>query len=434
MRGLIGLTFVLTGAAAAFYGFYPESADRRAVFQHAVAMFSGEPETPAALAAELPLVVVDPQRRAFSPQAPLFQQVPRGGLGSAETPQPNAAAASRATRESLAGATAHMSAPMSVASNSVPAADAVTTVDTATLPNPAVAETKPAPAATPNAPLASASSDSDSGKRDLTRSLQKELKRVGCYDGEITGTWTTASRRAMKSFTDRVNATLPVEEPDYILLTMVQGHGAEACGANCPNGQVLAKDGKCLPRAIVAKAEKKTPPRPAVRKVDTPQSPSVAAAKSPEVGRAIELWAKVTPPTTGSLAAKPSVSDGWTTAVIAAPAAAALAPVTQPAPALAPLPGRMAIGGPVAVPSRPVVEASVSAVETPAPSIPKAAVARRRIPQHVVNDDRPRPRRARSYDSDGSGYAPKPVRTTSKASRVRAMHYNLFSRPDRTTN
>ncbi|HSR80644.1 MAG TPA: putative peptidoglycan binding domain-containing protein, partial [Hyphomicrobiaceae bacterium] len=56
----------------------------------------------------------------------------------------------------------------------------------------------------------------------LARELQKELRRVGCYEGELNGVWTPATRRAMKTFTDRVNATLPVDEPDAVLFAMVQ--------------------------------------------------------------------------------------------------------------------------------------------------------------------------------------------------------------------
>src|SRR5712671_908557 len=55
----------------------------------------------------------------------------------------------------------------------------------------------------------------------LARELQKELRRVGCYDGELNGAWTPSTRRAMKAFTDRVNATLPIEEPDGVLFAMV---------------------------------------------------------------------------------------------------------------------------------------------------------------------------------------------------------------------
>ena len=65
----------------------------------------------------------------------------------------------------------------------------------------------------------------------LARQLQSELKRVGCYDGEISGVWTPRTRTAMKAFTDRVNATLPVHKPDQILLALVQNHHGVACSA-----------------------------------------------------------------------------------------------------------------------------------------------------------------------------------------------------------
>ena len=55
-------------------------------------------------------------------------------------------------------------------------------------------------------------------RASLARALQRELQRVGCYDGEINGNWSTSTRMAMKAFTDRVNASLPTDAPDYILL------------------------------------------------------------------------------------------------------------------------------------------------------------------------------------------------------------------------
>ena len=94
-------------------------------------------------------------------------------------------------------------------------------------------------------------------RASLARDLQLELRRVGCYGGELNGVWTPASRKAMKAFTDRVNATLPVEEPDDILLALVQAHQGEACGKPCPAGQGLSEDGRCLPGAILAQAAKK---------------------------------------------------------------------------------------------------------------------------------------------------------------------------------
>jgi hypothetical protein len=91
----------------------------------------------------------------------------------------------------------------------------------------------------------------------LTREIQRHLKRVGCYAGDVSGVWTPTVRRAMKAFTDRVNATLPIEEPDYILLAMVQNHQGKACGQGCPAGENAAEDGRCLPKAIIALGAKK---------------------------------------------------------------------------------------------------------------------------------------------------------------------------------
>ena len=47
----------------------------------------------------------------------------------------------------------------------------------------------------------------------LARELQKELSRVGCYDGEVTGAWLPATRRAMMAFIERMNASLPTSSP-----------------------------------------------------------------------------------------------------------------------------------------------------------------------------------------------------------------------------
>jgi hypothetical protein len=85
----------------------------------------------------------------------------------------------------------------------------------------------------------------------LAQQLQRELARVGCYEGAPSGVWTPAARKAMKAFVDRINATLPTEEPDYILLTLVRGSPDRVCGASCPQGQRLS-DGRCMPNGVMA--------------------------------------------------------------------------------------------------------------------------------------------------------------------------------------
>jgi hypothetical protein len=86
--------------------------------------------------------------------------------------------------------------------------------------------------------------------------LQRELKRVGCYDGDLNGSWTIATRKAMKAFTNRVNAALPVNQPDHILLALLRGHRDKACSIACPTGQGLTSDDRCIPNAILAQATK----------------------------------------------------------------------------------------------------------------------------------------------------------------------------------
>jgi hypothetical protein len=116
----------------------------------------------------------------------------------------------------------------------------------------------------------------------LTRALQRELKRVGCYGGEITGVWTTSSRMAMKAFVERVNAALPIDTPDAVLLSLVQGRQERACGVACPEGQTAAGAGACVPNAVLAKAAR----GPADAKAEADKTPDKTAAGNAVVGGA----------------------------------------------------------------------------------------------------------------------------------------------------
>jgi hypothetical protein len=167
-----------------------------------------------------------------------------------------------------------------------------------------VVVTLPQRAIEPPAPRPAVRPPVGGDRASLTRALQGELRRVGCYDGEIGGTWDARSRAAMKAFTERVNAALPVDTPDQVLLALVQGHQGRACGPTCPSGQTQAGDGRCTPNAILAKPGKTLEPRqteaiakaepaivavpapvPAVRRTEPPPrelAPSRAQAPPPE--------------------------------------------------------------------------------------------------------------------------------------------------------
>jgi len=128
-------------------------------------------------------------------------------------------------------------------------------------------------------------------REGLTRAIQHHLKRVGCYGGAISGEWTPAARQAMKTFTERVNATLPVEQPDQILLALVQNHRETACGAaSCPAGHAKDDNGTCQPHAVIAKKSNSPPPgdtgAPPTHQASTPEERMSLAGPQPPQKRA----------------------------------------------------------------------------------------------------------------------------------------------------
>jgi hypothetical protein len=67
----------------------------------------------------------------------------------------------------------------------------------------------------------------------LTRTLQRELKKIGCYRGDINGVWTNATRKAMEAFTQLANAKLPIDQPNHVLLALVQSDLHQGCSVRC---------------------------------------------------------------------------------------------------------------------------------------------------------------------------------------------------------
>jgi len=204
---------------------------------------------------------------------------------------------------------------------SLPVRAAVPKVESAPAPEVATVVQRPVEAATrmPETSLRTPAPRLD--RASLVRELQRELKRVGCYDGILSGEWTPATRAAMKAFTDRVNAALPTDAPDVILLTLVQDHQEKACGVGCPAGQTLAADGRCLPTGVLA-----------ARK--TPQAPRTGAPPPPTAQPAITGWSSVR-----TMEARPPAEAlAQPMGLAGPPAAQAPAAVPAPAPALAATP------------------------------------------------------------------------------------------------
>ncbi len=70
-----------------------------------------------------------------------------------------------------------------------------------------------------------------SARHRLIVDIQQHLKRAGCYWGRANGAWTAGTREAMQNFTERTNAALPVDKPDYLLLNLLKAYDGRACGA-----------------------------------------------------------------------------------------------------------------------------------------------------------------------------------------------------------
>lgn len=216
-------------------------------------------------------------------------------------------------------------------------------------------------------------------QRVLTRSIQQELQRVGCFPGSIDGQWSEATRRSMAAFTQSLNVKLPLNAPDYILLTMLQGQRGVACGPVKSNE---------LP-SVTARAGEKTRvrERTTTERIETSSLPAANTAvttppeKWPEAKVAVQEQAKreVMPEFRTSVvtATDPSASQSFQPVIIQPS-------VAQPMP---PLPGRMAVGAPVH-------EANPSAPEPLAVAVPPPAAAKKTRP---VTREAQRSREFRDY-------------------------------------
>lgn len=184
-------------------------------------------------------------------------------------------------------------------------------------------------------PLPAATLQPVRARPEVVRDLQRELKRVGCYAGDIDGDWGNGSRRAMQAFLHSVNSTVPTGEPDLIQLTLVRGYRGLACAAQCPPDRVVPGTGRCLPAPMMAG-------RPAERIVaDRPITDGPITIGQSSVQTTSQI-------VTGTTAPSPAWAPSVTRFAIPPPSPPPAAIAIAPAPAVRPLDGRMAIGGPAA--------------------------------------------------------------------------------------
>lgn len=161
--------------------------------------------------------------------------------------------------------------------------DAVTVSGPVFTPVATTAAPAPAPAAKPSSASAYAAPRFDDAA-SVTRAVQAELKRAECYSGPVNGVWNASTRAAMGEFTARVNARLPIDRPDPVLLALLETHNKISCTADCSMGG----EDDCVPRealppkrsAEVASIERERPGN--VREEPRPGESSYATSATAE--------------------------------------------------------------------------------------------------------------------------------------------------------
>jgi hypothetical protein len=133
----------------------------------------------------------------------------------------------------------------------------------------------------------------------ITRDAQRELHRLGCYDGEINGVWSQSSRAAAERFLDRVNAKLPTDKADDVLLALLQAQKGFVC-SQCPPGQMLDPRGRCTPTALLKRS---AAPVVTGSLADVPEVPARANDKRSPAEQASA--------TTGEQRSQPKPSGYW---------------------------------------------------------------------------------------------------------------------------
>lgn len=129
------------------------------------------------------------------------------------------------------------------------------------------AKAEPVPSAAPiNPPAAVPPAPSAAESKDLARSLQRELKRVGCLDAEADGVWGEKSRTALKSFVRHAKLGITGDEPNISVLDAASATKARVCPLVCEEGEKVVGD-RCVsaakPRPV--RREEAAKPAPARR-------------------------------------------------------------------------------------------------------------------------------------------------------------------------
>ncbi|RTL61129.1 MAG: peptidoglycan-binding protein [Hyphomicrobiales bacterium] len=84
--------------------------------------------------------------------------------------------------------------------------------------------------------------------RDLTRSVQLELKRVGCFPGVVDGLWGDTTKGALANFARLAKLDVATDAPTPVAVDALKSRTDRVCPVICPAGQV-EQNGACVAKA-----------------------------------------------------------------------------------------------------------------------------------------------------------------------------------------
>lgn len=90
-------------------------------------------------------------------------------------------------------------------------------------------------------------------RRELAVEIKRGLKRLGCFDGSISGDWDRSAQLATRAFLASVNARLPFSEPDLILAALVRAQVSQISTVAYSQRHSGVVNSGCLPSVVEAR-------------------------------------------------------------------------------------------------------------------------------------------------------------------------------------
>ena len=117
--------------------------------------------------------------------------------------------------------------------------------------------------------------DLDTGELALLQ--QKELSRVGCYDGAIDGNWGEGTSAAMESFSTAANLELATDAPSADALIALESQRDTVCDAQAEG------DGAAAPKKKIVKQRERVKSKKAFVEPEEPrQKKKVTRTETPK--------------------------------------------------------------------------------------------------------------------------------------------------------